>query len=131
MNDNKVTAETLAKQLGVSQGSIYAWRKGLRVGKQKDVDALRKLGIEAQDPRTKEERRQTTLKSILERQDNKNKPKRVYRKHINVPEILAQQVRSVLDGYVKQLGEQKTWSEFQEVRDQTTQQLVYLCKQGA
>jgi len=128
MQDNKLSSDRMAEKLGVHVASIYSWKSGRSTPRsKKNRKKLMKLGI---IPETGEVRREEAIQKIYKKQDDKNKPTRAYRRHLIVPEILAQQIGSVLDGYVQQLSKQRTWAEFQEERGEVIRQIVYLCKQG-
>ena len=128
MKDNGLNADSMAQKIGVHVGSIYSWKSGRSIPNSKRyIKKLMKLGIMTA---TSEVRREEAIQKIYKKQDDKNKPTRVYLRHIIVPEILAQQIGSVLDGYVQQLSKQRTWAEFQAERSDVIRQLVYLCKQG-
>jgi len=128
IKDNNLSTEQIAEKLGVHVASIYSWKSGRSTPRsKKHLKKLMKLGIL---PATGEVRREEALVKIHEKQDKKNMVKRQYRRHVIVPDILRSQIGSMIDGYVKQLMDTKTWAEFQEARDTFIRDTYYLCKQG-
>lgn len=124
-----ITKVQLAQKLGVSPFSIDNWRKGRATPfpDSKNYKRLVKLGIV---PPTREGRRAAKVQEIQEKQDKKNMVKRPYRRSVIVPDILAAQLRSILDEYITNLGKERTWGEFQELRDTFIRDAYYLMRQS-
>jgi len=126
--EHKLSDEALAKHVGVFQGQISKWRTGGSRPTAKSILRLVRAGVTSVT--LPEQMRTQAIEKVLVRIDQTNKPKRQYKRRIEVPDIMRKEVASLLDSYVKGLSDKKSLVEHLECRDELINKLVYMCKQG-
>jgi len=67
---------------------------------------------------------------VLAKVDDGNKVPRAYRKRIDMPSIVNNQIKLLIDDYVDELNTPRTFNEFKTNRDEFITKLYYTCKQG-
>ena len=118
----------MGKLVGVFQGQISKWRKGDSRPMPKSIERLIQAGIT--DVKLPELIQQRAITTILENVDSGNKVPRAYSKRVSVLPIISNQVKLLLDDYMWQLQEPKTYAQFQEAQQEFIRKVYYLCRQG-
>lgn len=125
---HKLSEWALGKKLGTNSATIRQWGSGKVKLTSLTVTKLIDAGIT--DVKLPEQVRQDAIASILRNKDKHNHVPRAYRKHVAVPEIIGNQMKLILDEYVKGLKDSRTWEEHEEQRNTMIGKLFHLAKQG-
>jgi len=118
----------LAKLIGTSANMVVKWRKGEVNPTAVSIMKIVKAGVS--DVMLPEQLRAKAVEKVLVSIDQNNMVKRPYRKQVVLPDILRRELCNLLDEYVEQLRESKSWTAHSECREITIRKMFYICKQG-
>jgi transcriptional regulator with XRE-family HTH domain len=126
--EHKLSDAQLADKVGVFQGQISKWRTGDSRPLIKSIARLVKAGVVDID--IAELRRQNAVTTTLTTIDNGNRVPRPYKKRVQVPSIISNQIKLLIDEHINELEQPKTYAQFNEDREELIRKVYYLCRQG-
>lgn len=126
--DNNITQPALARLIGVSPCAVKSWLNGEYKPQAKAITAMYDKGITK--VRLPSEIQKRAVEKVLIGIDEGNRAKRPYRKRLMMPDIVANQIKLLIDDYIEALDTPSTYTEFKAQRTEFISKLYNVCKQG-
>ena len=126
--DNKCGDGRIAQLIGATHSNVQRWITG--GGLPSPLNIQRCYDAELTKVRLPEVIQRQSITTVLENVDDDNKVPRMYRKRVSVPPIIANQIKLLIDDHLSSLNEPKTYSHFNDERDELIRKVYYLCRQG-
>lgn len=127
-DDNKCGDGRIAQLIGATHSNVQRWITG--GGLPSPLSIQRCYDAKLTKVRLPEVIKQQAITTVLENVDSDNKVPRMYRKRVSVPPIIGNQIKLLIDDYMVELEQPKTWIEFTNARDELIRKVYYLCRQG-
>lgn len=127
---NKISPYKLLEKLRIAQSGYHRWSNGACMASgivQRFIDAgVTKARLPDRIARAVAQKRAVT--NILVNIDKGNAPKRPYRTKVDVPTIVINEVRTIIDTLERELKAPHTYDEFQAFYDNAIRRIYYVCR---
>ena len=127
-DNNKCGDGRIAQLIGATHSNVQRWITG--GGLPSPLSMQRCYDAKLTKVRLPEVIKQQAITTVLENVDSDNKVPRMYRKRVSVPPIISNQIKLLIDDYMVELEQPKTWIDFTNARDELIRKVYYLCRQG-
>ena len=121
--EHKCGGGTLSKLIGASPSNVNLWIYGKGFPSEVNIRRCIKAGLT--DVRLPDNAK--AIVSALEKVDKKNKVPRPYRRRVDVPVLVSNELKAMLGAYMVQLNEPKTYQEFERITDEFIKKIYYIC----
>lgn len=130
LKEYKISAWALLDKLNIAQSGYHRWSHGASMAPQivqRFVDAgVTKARLPERIARANAQKRAVT--NILVNIDKGNAPKRPYRTRVDVPVLVMNEVRTIIDTLERELKAPHTYDEFQAFYDNAIRRIYYVCR---
>ena len=126
--EKKLSDWALCREVGVSCGTMQGWVNNGHIPRAKGLQKIIDSG--ASSMRLPDKARADAITATLVKIDDSNKIPRRYKKRIDIPDIVSNQLKLIIDDYISDLETPKTYNEFSVSRSDFINKMYYTCRQG-